>query len=492
MKRLIMLAVLCAFVLSAAAASAADIKASGAFTVEAVWKSNWNFTDGSRDDVASSAFDIEQRADVVFEFIANENLKGVLFLRYGTGKWGQGSFALGAGDGGQTLSTAAAGAPISGSRIAVRRAYIDFNWPDTTINVKAGYQAVTLPNAFGGGSMILDEEVASAVVSGAITDNVGYLFGFARAATGTDLDATAATLQQNQANADVWVAALPMNFEGFNVAPFGAVAALGKGFTGANSAGLQSLNATTAAGKDTFDTAYWLGAAFTMDLFDPFVLKADVNYGKVTSDIKNNEKDGWLFDAALEYKGFDFMTPELFFVYTTGEDDNSSKGNGSERMPIIQASNWAVGSFFFGGDTLLDGSFPGAGAGRPTYLGFWALGLSLKDIQSFADGLTHTAHFIYAKGTNDKNIGSAYTNLNAGATTTNTNVAYGRTLTEKDSLIEIDFNTAYKVYDELTLTLDLGYINLDAKSSVWNFNGANQKRKGGDAWKVSTGVVYAF
>lgn len=174
MKRLIMLAVLCAFVLSAAAASAADIKASGAFTVEAVWKSNWDFKDGSTARDRSSAFDIEQRADVVFEFIANENLKGVLFLRYGTGKWGQGSFALGAGDSGQTVSnTAAAGTNgVSGSRIAVRRAYIDFNWPDTTINVKAGYQAVTLPNAFGGGSMILDEEVASAVVSGAITDNV--------------------------------------------------------------------------------------------------------------------------------------------------------------------------------------------------------------------------------------------------------------------------------------------------------------------------------
>lgn len=484
MKRLIMLAVLCAFVLSAAAASAADIKASGAFTVEAVWKSNWNFGDKGIKDNDSSVFDIEQRADVVFEFIANENLKGVLFLRYGTGKWGQGSFALGAGDGGQTTS----GTAVSGSRIAVRRAYIDFNWPDTTINVKAGYQAVTLPNAFGGGSMILDEEVASAVVSGAITDNVGYLFGFARAATGNDFSTTAATSRDPESNADVWVAALPMNFEGFNIAPFGAFAVLGDQLqAGQTAQGLRSMNATDITGKDSFDAAYWLGAAFTMDLFDPFVLKADVNYGKVTSDVKQNEKDGWLFDAALEYKGFDFMTPELFFVYTTGEDDNASKGNGSERMPIIQASNWAVGSFFFGGDTLLDGSFPGAAGGRPTYLGFWALGLSLKDIQSFADGLTHTAHFIYAKGTNDKNIGAAY---NTGATN-NYNVAYGRTLTEKDSLIEIDFNTAYKVYDELTLTLDLGYINLDAKSSVWT-TAATNTQKGGDAWKISTGVVYAF
>lgn len=100
--------------------------------------------------------------------------------------------------------------------------------------------------------------------------------------------------------------------------------------------GLASLNATTNSGGSDFDNAYWLGAAFTMDLFDPFVLKADLNYGKVESGLKQNERSGWLFDAALEYKGLDFMTPEVFFVYTTGEDGNGTKDGGdSERMPIL-------------------------------------------------------------------------------------------------------------------------------------------------------------
>jgi hypothetical protein len=111
-------------------------------------------------------------------------------------------------------------------------------------------------------------------------------------------------------------------------------------------------------------------------------------------------------------------------------------------------------------------------------MGFWALGLSLKDIQSFAEGLTHDAHFIYAKGTNK--FDDAYLHQNA---------FYGRTLTDKDSLIEVDFNTGYKLYDELTLSLDLGYLNLSTKESRWN-NVSGYK--GGDAWKVSTGVVYQF
>ncbi|MDD3311475.1 outer membrane homotrimeric porin [Pseudodesulfovibrio sp.] len=470
MKRMIVLAVLCAFVLSAAAASAADIKATGKWAIEAVWKDNWNFKDnGNRNN--ASVFEIEQRADTIFEFIANENLKGVLYTRYGAQSWGQGSFGIGQGDNN------------AGNTIQVRRAYVDFNWPDTTINVKAGYQAVSLPAAIGGGSMILDEEVGSAVVSGAITDNVSYLLGYARPySTGTSSDA----------NVDAWVAALPLSFDGFSFTPFGMYAPIGGGTTAAATANMAGLLAQNASDQGTsgraLDDAYWLGMAFQMDLFDPFVVKADLNYGKLASRRTQNEMSGWLFDASLEYKGFDFMTPEAFFVYTSGEDGNASKGNGSsERMPIVRAQNWAIGSFFFGGDTLLDGSFPGSNNGRPTYLGFWALGLSLKDIQSFAEGLTHTATLLYAQGTNDKSIGTAYTGASAATGQYNYNVAYGRTLTEDDTLIEVDFNTAYKVYDGLTLTLDLGYLNLDSKTSVWGTD-----NKGGDAWKVSTGILYAF
>ena len=146
--------------------------------------------------------------------------------------------------------------------------------------------------------------------------------------------------------------------------------------------GLAASNASAVTGAD-FDNAYWLGAAFTMDLFDPFVLKADFNYGKVDSKRNQNKKSGWLFDLALEYKGWDFMTPEAFFVYTSGEDGNATKGDGSsERMPILAAQSWAIGSFFFGGDRLVNGSI----GVRGSYMGFWALGVSLKNIQSFAEG----------------------------------------------------------------------------------------------------------
>ncbi|QGY40613.1 outer membrane homotrimeric porin [Pseudodesulfovibrio cashew] len=458
MKRLIMLAVLCAFVLSAAAASAADFKASGQFVNDAMWQSNWNFKDKGAKDNDSRVFNVKQRIDIVLEFIASENLKAVMYTRT-QGLWGS-DYSV---DG--DTYTGATG-------IGLRRAYIDFNWPDTSINIKSGYMGLSLPTAIGGGSFILDGEIAGAMVSGPITDNVSFLAGYARA-----FDENTA----GESQVDAYVAALPMAFDGFSLQPFAMYANVGKGLSGnevdTNLPNLASLNATSSTTTDEYDGAYWLGAAFTMDLFDPFVLKADLNYGKVQAKNDINERSGWLFDMALEYTGLDYMTPEVFFAYTTGEDGNASKGSGdSERMPFLSASNWALGSFFFGGDTFLQGSM----GDRSKYLGFWALGASLKDIQSFAEGLTHTATIIYAKGTNDKEIGTAYSESYG-------NVAYGSTLTEKDSLIEVDFNTYYKLYDEMTIGMELGYLNLDTKESVW---GADQK--GGDAWKISTGLVYKF
>ena len=178
-----------------------------------------------------------------------------------------------------------------------------------------------------------------------------------------------------------------------------------------------------------------------------------------------------MFDLAVDYTGFDFMTPELFFAYTSGEDSDIT--DGSERMPTLNARNWALGSFFFGGDTLLQGS-KGYGVEQT---GFWALGLSLKDI-SFLEKLSHTFTVMYAKGTNDK------------ALIGNAAITYGQTLTEEDHIVEVDLNTKYQLYEELCLTLDLGYINNGYDKDKWRV--ANPGLDKNDAYKLSTGILYQF
>ncbi len=164
----------------------------------------------------------------------------------------------------------------------------------------------------------------------------------------------------------------------------------------------------------------------------------------------------------------------MFFVYTSGEDDDAD--NGSERMPALKTRNWAAGSFWFGGDTLLSGS----NGYLNTEMGFWALGLSLKDI-SFIEKLSHTITGMYVQGTNDK----ATAGWTIGATGLDF-VSYGHSLTEEDHIIEFDLNNSYKLYDELTLSLDLGYIVNGYDKDTW----AGIERE--DAFKLSTGLAYSF
>ena len=115
-------------------------------------------------------------------------------------------------------------------------------------------------------------------------------------------------------------------------------------------------------------------------------------------------------------------------------------------------------------------------------LGFWAAGLSLKDIK-LVDKLSHTFNVIYFKGTNDKDIVRA-TGLTAAAN-------YGRMLTDKDSLVEVDLNSKYQIYEELSLGLELGYIFTDFDKDVWAGAGSRDTLDE-NAYKAAFMLNYSF
>jgi hypothetical protein len=460
MKRLVLLATVLAFVLGAASlASAATFKATGQWALEFLWSNNFDMSDdagdrgGNGDDGGRGDFNVYQRARTQFEFIANENLKGVLATEIGTARWGN-TFRF--HDHNATINT--------------RRAYLDFMIPDTKVRVLGGLQGINLPTSFGGGSMILDDEMPSLVVTTPIIDEVSVLAGYGRLYDNDD-DVTGHT----NGSLDAGFLALPVKLDGFAFAPYFVYAYGGHNADGALSANvLNGLRGPGAVDLTVGHNVYWAGTNFTMTYFDPIKVMADVAYGNVSSAGGDDSQDrsGWLFDLAVDYTGFDFMTPEVFFVYTSGEDDDAT--NGSERMPLLYSQYWAPGSFWFGGDTLLMGSY----GYLNSQTGFWTAGLSLKDI-SFVEKLSHTINALYVQGTNDKD-------------TANTTVAgydfvtYGRSLTEEDPIIEFDLNNKYQLYDELALTLDLGYI----------INGYDKDTWGGierdDAFKLSTGLAYSF
>jgi len=498
MKKIYAIALLGLMVLGVAAtASAADIKASGKWQIEA----NWMGSDFLKEGATSSedkTFNIEQRVRTAFQFIANENLKGVLETQIGTANWGNGALGIGAGRSAVAGSTSSVAA--GNGNIMLRKGYVDFKWPGTKVNFLVGFQTVSLPAAFGGGSAILDDQVASAVMVTPITDNIKLLAGYARPYdSNSSYNTTAGNLTGSGTSADVVFAAVPVDFKGFNITPFAAYANVGSksvnGNGAAAAAGFTGPNSTAGQGL----RGYWGGVAATVTALDSFKFMADFNYGKATYNVPTNQsndgRSGWLADIAVDYTGLKMMTPSAFFVYSSGEKGNSTDGgqDGSNRMPHLgKAQNWAVGSFFFGDRNFING-FPVNAGYVQNVMGFWTAGVSLKDIK-LIDKMSHTAHLLYVKGTNDKRFITERTT----STSANANGAlYGGFLTEKDSLWEVDFNTKYMIYDELAVNLDFGYINASFDKDVWGTSDKTYKADyqnfgSNDAYSARLGVAYSF
>lgn len=470
MKRLLCAALLTLSVLLglAATAFAADLKASGQWITEFLLSDNFDPENGRMNRApVDGGFNVYQRLRTQFECIASEDLRGVLGTEIATARWGDG-FRF----------------HDHNAVINVRLAYVDARVPDTRLAVRAGLQTVDLPSAFGGGSMILSDEVPALTLAAPLTGPASLLAGYARLYDFSSSDNY--TPGQENTAFDLGFLALPVTLDSVTFTPFAAYAYAGANAVegmraAANDAdltlpGLLTPYASLGQGRN----AFWAGAALTVTSLPGFTFMADLDFGRADAPggPRSDQRSGWLLDLAVDYTDLGWATPELFFAWTSGEDGDAS--DGSERMPMLSTRNWAVGSFFFGGDTLLQGST----GFYATQLGFWTVGLSLKDM-GFVDRLTHTATVLYARGANDERV-AAWSASGSGVTTAVS--ACNSTLTDKDSLWEMDLNNKYKLYDELTLTLDLGYIHASYDKGLW----AGQLDGGADAYKLSTGLLYEF
>jgi len=468
------LALLGALAVGATSAQAADIKASGAWQIDASWMNQADFNKESKDN----NFNIAQRIRTSFQFIANENLKGVLETQIGSNSWGNGQYQIGSG----RTSLAAGNNAAGGSSIVMRKAYIDFKWPGTKVNVLAGYQSLALPSAFGGGSPILDDHVAGIAAIVPVTDSISIVGGYARPYD-ANTAGSSTTVNGSGAAMDTGFAYANLDFTGFKVQPFAAYTYAGeaaiKNYV-AQGSDAKPLGILAPGSSPAGIRAYWAGAAFTMTALDPFKIMADLNYGKASfNSIESQDKSGrsgWLADIAVDYTGLSMMTPEVFFAYSSGENGDLSK---SERMPTLSGENWAYGTFWMQGGDTQNNSYTTPAQN----LGFWALGVSLKDIK-LIDKLSHTVHFIYFKGTNDKNT--------VNGSNTSASSSYGSFLTEKDHLFEVDVNSKYQIYEELSLGLELGYINAHFDKDVWANAAVDSDQLSKNAYKAALMLNYSF
>ena len=461
MKRIVTLLLAAGLVLGAAAGSqAADIKAKG------IWQNNLSWADrAASQSNENDNFRASTRLRTQIDVIASENLKGVVFFEIGHQNWGQDGAALG----------------TDGKDVKVRYSYVDWVIPQTSAQVRVGLQPFGVPT-FAVPMAVLDTDGAGITVSGQFTENVGAALFWLRPYNRYDYDADHAKAHDAM---DVVGLTVPLTFDGVKVTPFGMYSVIGKdtefGAGGNNKNGvaeglLPAGGADLVKGSnDEHGNAWWAGITGELTMFDPFRVAADFAYGSVDMgevagfDLK---RAGWYAALSADYK-LDYMTPGLTGWYASGDDDNAM--DGSERMPVID-SDVALTSYGFDGGTYnRSGVFNGT-----SLAGTWGILAELKDI-SFIEDLTHVVRFGYIQGTNHTSM------VTGGWVGGMTDVGNDLYLTTKDGMWEVNIDSQYQIYKDLSLCVELGYINLDYDESIWGNDTYNENN-----FKAAMSLNYKF
>ena len=424
MKRFALVSLLAAMTFGLAfAASATDLKVKGSYEVMTEFSANlydWNSdaSDGDNQYIA-------QRLRTYFTFQTNENLKAVLGLEMDS-TWGEGD-----ADWGTDVDSAS-----GDSGIEIKHAYLDFNFPDTAVNVKAGLQSVSLPSVFG--NPVFDDDAPAILVSAPINDMFGVTVGFTR---GRD-SSTPYGGTTNKDEVDAAMLILPITLDGFSVTPYFAYSWLGANAASPSGSGQSDAKKWLPLGEDA--TVWVLGANAALTMFDPLTFAADLIYGQADVDDLDYDSKGWYAALAASYK-FDMLTATLFGTYASGYDGDLDKDN---KLPTL-AEGWGISPFFGGvrafgmaDDSYVEQALGVTGDGT----GLWTIGLKLADI-SFIENLSHTLVVAYAQGTSDKDAFASK----------------GVAFTEKDHAWEVYFANQYMIYENLAAIAELGYADPSLK-----------------------------
>ena len=467
MKRIVTLLLAAGLVLGAAAGSqAADIKAKG------LWEFSWQVGhNGFLKNEDGDNFTAKQRLRTQIDVIASESLKGVVFLEIGDTNWGSSKQ-------GGALGT-------DGKEVKVRYSYVDWVIPQTDAKVRMGLQNFSLPGfisnnpVLGGGSA----DGAGITISGQFTENVGASLFWLRAENdnaGNYSTNDGTRLGHPASDAMDFVGlTVPLTFDGVKVTPWAMYGAIGRdSIQGAGSSygasdtilaeRLLPVGTPDLYGNniDRHGNAWWVGVASELTYFDPFRVALDAAYGsvdmgstRVNGKNFDVERAGWFASILAEYK-MDYFTPGILFWYASGDD--SSAYNGSERMPSIEGF-WSVSSYGF------DDNYGRIGCDMLglTNDGKMGVYLQAKDI-SFMEDLTHVLRVGFIKGTNNTEM-ARHREMLGDFRPSSADEPLGRQLymTTADKAWEVNFDTQYKIYQDLTLGVELGYINLDLDENVW-------------------------
>lgn len=473
MTRIGILFIAFALVLATAAPSLSmEFKAKGVSQHRVSWADR-NFVKGNSDDKFRSA----SRLRVEIDYIASEALRGVTFFEIGHQNWGS--------------SKEGAALGTDGAVVKVSRAYIDWAIPNTQARVRMGLQPFKLPSFTDISQPILHTDVAGITAAYQFSDNVGATLFWMRPANDNDPENETSKAGAHDAM-DFWGLTLPLNFAGVRVVPWAMYGSVGndsykngKDVSTVAAAGMLPLmgNPTLAGATNKINgTAWFAGLAADITLTEPFQVSFDAAYGSVdngSTTLRGRNFDmkraGGYAAVEAEYKA-NSCTPGLLAWYATGDDGNPY--NGSERMPSIFPDVYATSYAF-------DGTYYGGAAQTFGYgiSGTWAIMGKVSNISLLPD-LSHVVRAVYYRGTNDTQMVREKTIINPQST--QLSMIY---LTTADQAIELNVDTTYKVYENLSIYLELGYIRLDMDKNLWEKVGYEANK---DNFKCTFSAIYYF
>ena len=482
MKRIAALLALCLTLATTPALASTEVKMAGDFRAYGLFFQGRNWTSwNANGSQTEEGFEIWQRWRLRSDFIANETVRFRLGVRVNDTPWGYGTYT-------------AANPTVS---IDVYQAYLTFKWPGSDIEITAGLQPYSMPEApifydspilaskgFADGAT---NSLAGLVIKAPVAKGVFEpTFGFSRL---VDVNRTYdPTTTQVDDELDIYFLTLPVVLNGFKATPWGLAGVMGKASTSAVTSiqnGLRSGGSYLSPGYKNNQNAFWWGGLnVEVSALDPVKFYGDVIYGQgAMTDRERNRRQGWFVDGGMEYAGLDWATPQLGAWWSSGED--SSLANGSERIPSLMGYFGLGNSFLYPTGQELSKNDMGVNP-----LGSWGIGASMKNV-SVLERLFLRGTFTAAWGTNSP------AGLRKAVLASGGNGGYltmGKDLAVGEYLLAVNAEAKYWVYEKtLAFIMESGWAHYgNACGSIWNTASRDFTGNVKDAWMTSFGVKYWF
>ncbi len=436
MKKLTTLVLAAGLVVSAFAGSAS----AGEFKPVLQFAEEFTYGDAGTNDQLEN-FDAATRIRFGFDYVASEDLSATILFQYGGYHWG-------------TFEPNNDGE----AKLKMRLAYIDWTLPSTDVKVRMGRQAVVAPS-YAFGSPVLDSRADAISINGNVNENISLGLAWMRADRNERgyADYGFDTTDALMLNAE-------FAYDGFKVAPWAVYAHKQHD---AESGIAQFANID---GKQADADLYIIGASAELNMFDPFVFAVDALYNNIKyhnmAPLAEDSYDAFYVAAKASYKLSNGVA-SLGGWYSTGNDwDNNDNGF------VVLDGGFSASSVLFDGNIVGADDYTNV-LGSDSPFGTWGVIAEYAGF-SFLENLSHTARVLYIEGTNENAPGKLLAH----------DIADG--LTEDDSAVEIDFDTTYQIYKNLSATLQLGYVFIDQSNLA-----AGQEEQD-DIFRSALTFVYKF